>query len=167
MILMATSISVAICTSYLLWHIFAYRVVLQIIAILTISALGEHIVSGKGYYHYTERNGVFIGRVPIWIPFMWVSVVQSAALFALYLGAAGVDIILISGFLTFIGDFVLLEPLFSKQLGFWNWTPVENGYFSWIPDSLNKFTAPIGNYLVWIVFPLLTNAILDPLNLVL
>jgi uncharacterized membrane protein len=164
---MSISICFGICTSYLLWQVFAYRVIFQIIAILGISALGEHIVSGKGYYHYTERNGVFIGRVPVWIPFMWLSVVQSSALLALYFGADGVHIILVSGLLTFIGDFILLEPLFSRQLGFWHWTPVENGYFSWIPTSVNRFTAPIGNYLVWIVFPLLTNAILDPLNLVL
>ena len=164
---MVTSICVGVYTSYWLWRIYTYRVILQIFAILVISALGEHIVSGKGYYHYTERNGLFIGRVPIWIPFMWISVVQGSALLALYLGAAGVNIILVSGFFTFIGDFVLLEPLFSKQLGFWLWTPVDDGYFSRIPGALNKFTAPFGNYLVWTFFPLLTNMILDPLNLVL
>ena len=164
---MLISIFVGMFTSYLLWQIFAHRVILQIIAILCISAIGEHIVSGKGYYHYTERNGFFIGRVPIWIPFMWVSVVQSSAILALYFGAAGIDIILISGFVTALGDFVLLEPLFSRHLGFWLWTPVENGYFSRVPSSLNRFTAPFGNYLVWIVFPLLANAILDPLNLIL
>lgn len=164
---MFSSICFGTLTSYVLWHFFSYRVFLQIIAVLTISALGEHIVSGKGYYHYTERNGLFIGRVPIWIPFMWVSVVQASALLALYLGAAGVDIILVSGLLTFFGDFVFLEPVFSNQLGFWKWTPVENGYFSRVPDSLKKFTAPFGNYIVWTFFPVFTNMILDPLNLVL
>ena len=164
---MLTSFCTGVFTSYILWTYFAHRVILQVIAILAISAIGEHFVSGKGYYYYTERNGLFIGRVPIWIPFMWVSVVQGSAILALFFGAAGVDIILLSGLVTFIGDFVFMEPLFSKQLGFWLWTPVERGYFSRVPNSLNKFTAPFGNYLVWIVFPLLANAILDPLNIVL
>lgn len=159
------SICIGVCTSYVLWLIFSWRVAVQVVTVLVISALGEHYVSGKGYYHYTSINGFFIGRVPLWIPFMWVCAVQSAALFALVFSALGIDVILASGFVALISDLILLEPILSKTLGFWHWTPVECGYFSWVPNEMNGFTAPFGNYFVWLLFPVIANGMLGFLSI--
>ncbi len=57
-------------TSFVLWMSFDIAVGYQIILTLAVATVGEHMVSGQGYYYYTKKNGIFVGRVPTWIPLM-------------------------------------------------------------------------------------------------
>lgn len=146
-------------TTYLLWPIVGWRVVIQISIIMSIAVAGEHYISGRGYYYYTKvkHNGFFVGRVPVWIPFMWVFVVQGAFAFSLMMGLLMIESLLCSGLLCLTLDLIIIEPLLSRKRALWAWTPVEDGYFGFLPSQLDRFTAPPGNYLVWLVFPIITN----------
>ncbi|MHA1615609.1 MAG: hypothetical protein ACTSYJ_12250 [Candidatus Thorarchaeota archaeon] len=143
-----------------LWHLFGFHAIIQTVGILIVASVGEHVVSGRGYYHYTNVNGVFVGRVPVWIPVMWVFVIQGALLFSLTMGLVGLQAILLSGFLCASLDILAVEPLLSAKYGMWRWTSVDKGYFKFIPAQVNRFTAPFGNYLTWLIFPILLNWLL-------
>ena len=143
-----------------LWNLFGFHSIIQTVAILIVASVGEHLISGRGYYHYTNVNGVFVGRVPIWIPLMWVVVIQGALLFSLAIGLVGLQAILLSGFLCASLDIIAVEPLLSAKYGMWRWTSVDEGYFKFIPAQVNRFTAPFGNYLTWLLFPILLNWLL-------
>ena len=125
--------------------------------ILLVAGLGEHHVSGKGYYHYTRSNGFFLGRVPVWIPLMWVFVVQASLIVPYLFGVNLIIATLISGVLCVAFDLVVVEPILCRMQKLWSWTPVDAGYFTIIPEQLDRFTAPPGNYLVWLFFPILMN----------
>ncbi len=154
------NIAVASLTSYFLWELYGPAVVVQVVATLVIAAVGEHIVSGQGYYQYTRKNGVFLGRVALWIPFMWVAAVQTSMVISIVFGATGLVAATGAGLFSMIVDMVIVEPLFSRQRRFWVWESVENGYFSFIPKELDRFTAPPGNYVAWFLFPWLMNVLL-------
>ena len=143
-----------------LWNLFGFHSIIQTVAILIVASVGEHLISGRGYYHYTNVNGVFVGRVPIWIPLMWVVVIQGALLFSLAIGLIGLQAIFLSGFLCASLDIIAVEPLLSAKYGMWRWTSVDGGYFKFIPTQVNRFTAPFGNYLTWLIFPILLNWLL-------
>ncbi len=143
-----------------LWNLYGFHSIIQTVAILIVASVGEHIVSGRGYYHYTNVNGVFVGRVPIWIPLMWVFVIQAALLFSLGIGLVGLQAIMLSGVLCASLDIIAVEPLLSAKYGMWRWTSVDEGYFKFIPAQVNRFTAPFGNYLTWLIFPILLNWLL-------
>jgi len=130
------------------------------VGILIVASVGEHVVSGRGYYHYTNVNGVFVGRVPVWIPVMWVFVIQGALLISLTMGLVGLQAILLSGILCAFLDIIAVEPLLSAKYSMWLWTSVDEGYFKFIPAQVNRFTAPFGNYLTWLIFPILLNWLL-------
>lgn len=152
----------SVLTSYLLWTVVGWRVVAQVSIIMMVGAIGEHYISGQGYYYYTKskHNGFFVGRVPLWIPFMWVFVVQSAFIIPLLMGLSAAVSIISSGLLCFILDLVVVEPVLSRKRSLWAWTPVDKGYLGFLPSQLDRFTAPPGNYLVWFIFPVITNLIL-------
>lgn len=143
-----------------LWNLFGFHAIIQTVAILIVASVGEHYISGRGYYHYTNINGVFVGRVPVWIPLMWVVVIQGALLFSFGIGLVGIQAVLLSGVLLASLDVIAVEPLLSAKYGMWRWTSVKEGYFKFIPSQVNRFTAPIGNYLTWLVFPILLNWLL-------
>jgi hypothetical protein len=147
-------------TSYILWYDVGWYVIIQILVTLAIGGFGEHYVSGQGYYHYTTVNGVFVGRVPTWIPFMWVFVVQAALVTALSIGLKGFSAVGGSGIFGLLLDFLILEPYLSKSKGLWQWTQVKSGYFDFVPTNLNRFYAPVGNYVVWLLFPCIMNWLL-------
>jgi hypothetical protein len=152
----------SILTSYLLWTIVGWRVVAQVSIIMIVGAIGEHYISGQGYYYYTKskHNGFFVGRVPLWIPFMWVFVVQGAFIIPLMLEISIIAAIITSGLLCFLLDLIVIEPVLSRERSLWAWTPVEKGYLGFLPSQLDRFTAPPGNYLVWFIFPVVTNTVL-------
>lgn len=150
----------AVLTSSILWIEFGFAAIVQTMVILLVAAIGEHLVSGKGYYHYTNRNGFFVGRVPTWIPLMWVVVIQGTLLLSSLIGMKGLDAVALSGVISASLDLYFIEPLLSRKLSMWIWTSVDGGYFAFIPDQVNRFTAPFGNYLTWLIFPILTNLIL-------
>lgn len=149
--------SLGAATSYIIWYDTGWYVVLQILVTLIIGGFGEHYVSGQGFYHYTRVNGVFVGRVPTWIPFMWVFVVQGTLIAALALGFKGFPAVAGSGLIGLSLDSLLLEPYLSKSKGLWLWNRGKRGYFDFVPPNLNRFYAPVGNYLVWLFFPVVMN----------
>lgn len=157
----------SVITSDLLWHRFGNLVFIQLIAILVIAAIGEHYVSGKGYYNYTEINGLFLGRVPLWIPLMWTFAIQGSFVFLLILGFNSSEAVALSGVICASLDFYFIEPMLSRRMGMWLWNSVENGYFRFVPPRINRFTAPVGNYFTWMIFPLILNAFLHYSNLIL
>lgn len=132
----------------------------QSIFVMSVAWLGEHYVSGKGYYYYTPYNGLFLGRVPTWIPFMWVVVIQGGLLLFLFVGLDGFAAAIGSGLFCALMDLAFIEPYLSARKSFWHWTPVTNGYFAFIPEAVDRFTAPPGNYIVWFIFPVILNALL-------
>jgi len=147
-------------TNSVLWNAYGFPVILQTVLILLIAAAGEHIISGKGYYHYTNMNGIFVGRVPAWIPLMWVTAIQGTFLLTLVAGIESTTAIALSGIICASLDLYFIEPLLSRKLGMWRWTSVTRGYFSFIPRRINRFTAPFGNYLTWLFFPIAMNWLL-------
>jgi hypothetical protein len=166
--LAATSLFVGLsaASSFALAMRFEWAVATQVFIILVIAALGEHRVSGEGYYRYTPVNGLFLGNVPLWIPFLWVFTCQAALGVALVLGFRGLAAAFCAGFAGLLVDLLLIEPLFSRgNYALWQWTNVSDGYFSFIPARLYRFAAPIGNYIVWFGFPFLMSLILGGLNL--
>lgn len=160
-------LSSSVFTSYLLWLLFGWRVIAQIVVILSIGSFGEHHISGQGYYSYTSYNGIFMGRVPLWVPFMWLCTIQCIGLFMYLIGITGFFAVLGSGVFGALLDFLVVEPIFCKFFGLWEWTQVNDGYFSFFPTELNRFTAPIGNYIVWLGFCALGNWILGSLVMML
>ena len=149
-------------TSNLMWFNFQWRMIPHLFLILLVAMIGENLVSSQGYYYYTKQvfNGPFLRNMPIWIMFLWVFCVQSSLLIPLALGLNVVTAIVLSGFLALLGDFLLFEPFLSRRKQLWLWTSVENGYFEFIPQQLDRFTAPPGNYVTWLVFPILANSFL-------
>jgi magnesium-transporting ATPase (P-type) len=149
-------------TSQLLWHLFSWLILVQLLLIFAIAAIGESFVSSQGYYHYTRqrRNGPFVRNVPIWIVFLWIFFIQGSLLFSLALGLDGLTASSMSGMVACATDFFIIEPLLSKYMELWRWTPVKRGYFSFIPTRLNRFTAPPGNYIAWLLFPMIVNGFL-------
>ena len=147
-------------TTNILWARFDWHVLPQILLIVSIALIGEHLISSQGYYYYTRQdtNGPFFRNVPLWIPFLWVFSIQASFLISLILGLNGFAACLFSGWLASLGDFLLLEPFMSRMMQLWLWTPVERGYFSFIPSRFNRFIAPPGNYLTWLIFPILANS---------
>ena len=150
----------SVITSSILWIRFGNIVFLQFFIILIIATIGEHYVSGKGYYHYTEINGFFIGRVPLWIPLMWIVAIQGSYMFLILLGFRTTEAIALSGVICASADFYFIEPLLSRRAGMWLWNSVNRGYFGFVPSRMNRFTAPVGNYVTWMVFPVIINAFL-------
>lgn len=157
----------SVITSNLLWQHFGNMVFIQSILILIIATTGEHFISGKGYYHYTEVNGLFFGRVPTWIPLMWIVAIQGSFVSLLMIGFQSVEAIAFSGIICSLIDFYVIEPLLSRKMGVWRWHSVEDGFFRFIPPRINRFTAPFGNYVTWMVFPLILNAFLHYSSIVL
>ena len=149
-------------TSQFMWHLFGWLMLPQLVLIFIIASLGENIVSSQGYYHYTrqERNGPFIRNVPIWIVFLWIFFIQGSLLFSFAIGLTGVQAATVSGLIACIIDFLFLEPLLSRHFELWRWNPTRKGYFYFIPARLNRFTAPPGNYVTWILFPMVANTFL-------
>lgn len=151
--------SLAILSTTFMWSIVGWRVFLQGLAILIIATIGENLISSQGYYHYTrqEINGPFIRDVPAWIPFLWVIVIQWSFLLGYGVGMNDVYACIFSGLIAALVDLLLFEPWMSRRKELWVWTPVEDGYFKFIPPGLHRFTAPPGNYLVWLAFPIILN----------
>lgn len=120
-----------------------------------IGTFGEHLISSQGYYHYTELNGFFFGKVASWIPFMWLFAIQGLFLIGILLGLDGISASVLAGTMGASVDLALIEPYCSKKKSLWIWKSVANGYFRFVPQKVNRFTAPPGNYIVWYMFPLL------------
>ncbi len=153
-------------TSYLLGLRFDWAVAIQVLVILAIAGIGEHRVSGEGYYRYKDVNGLFLGNVPLWIPFLWVFVCQASLVVALAIGFRSLAAAVCAGAIGLIVDLLVVEPILSRgPFALWSWTPVQDGYFGFVPSRFNRFAAPVGNYIVWFVFPFLMACLLGPIIL--
>jgi hypothetical protein len=155
-------VSLSTITSNILWNSYSWRILPQMLLIILIALVGEHLVSSQGYYYYTrhERNGPFLRNIPMWIIFLWIFLIQASYIVSLLIGLNGLSACLFSGWFASLIDFLFLEPLMSRMMGLWLWTPVEKGYFGFIPSRFNRFTAPPGNYITWLLFPILANCFL-------
>ncbi len=160
--LLASSVSVSVLLYTLLWEIFLWKIAIQALFVLTIGTVGEHYVSGQGFYSYSQcgRNGPFLGNVPVWIPLMWLAVVQGTLVITLLLDITGLVACVIAGLTALTVDALLIEPIMSKRMGLWEWTSVENGYFDFVPHRMKRLTAPFGNYVVWFGFVGIANYLL-------
>ena len=149
----------ALFSTLLMWSYIGWSVIVQLAGIVGIAVFGESFVSSQGYYQYPKNhnNGPFIRNVPIWIPFLWIWSIQSSFLFGLTLGLTGIQAVVLSGILAAVFDLVFLEPYFSRRKELWVWDSVADGYFKFIPKQLDRFTAPPGNYITWLVFPIVIN----------
>jgi len=134
--------------------------VLQTFFVLVVSLCGENYVSVKGYYRYTELNCCFIGMVPLWIPFMWITVIQGSLFLSSLVYPIGLMTLLVTAVISTLLDLLIIEPYFCRRRRLWSWSPVEEGYFDFIPEKFNQFTAPPGNYITWFIFPFVSNALL-------
>jgi len=161
-VLLITFVTLSTFTSQYMWHLFGWFMLPQLFLIFSIAFIGENFVSSQGYYHYTRhrRNGPFMRKVPLWIVFLWIFLIQGSLLLSFTIGFRGLQAALFSGMVAFFIDFLLLEPFLSRHMELWRWTPIKRGYFYFIPARLNRFTAPPGNYIAWILFPLLANSYL-------
>lgn len=147
-------------TTVFLFKSYGLLVLIQYLLILLVSLVGEQIISSWGYYHYTNKNHVFIGPVPASIPFFWVFFIQFSLIVARNFFSKDFGLIFFSSLITLLLDSVFIEPYLSKKKGYWVWTPRENGMFNFVPKQVNRFTAPFGNYFTWFMFPFLMNALL-------
>jgi hypothetical protein len=154
--------ALATITSQYTWHVFGWSMLPQLALILSIVSFGENFISSQGYYYYTrhEKNGPFVRNVPLWIIFLWVFIIQGSLLASLAIGFTDLQAAIASGMIACSIDFFLLEPYLSRHLELWRWTPLRRGYFYFIPSRLNRFTAPPGNYITWLLFPMIANSFL-------
>ncbi len=152
----------SIILEHLLWPIYGWCLIIQIQFVLVISTLGENIVSSQGYYTYTKKrmNGPFARNVPLWIPMMWLTVVHASFLIPLVVGLDELTAVMLSGIIASTFDWAIIEPLMSRELRLWEWRKVEKGYFHFVPEEINRFTAPFGNYLTWFLFVGMANFLL-------
>ena len=146
-------------STFFMWNYVGWAVLVQIAGIVLVAVFGESIVSSQGYYQYPKKhdNGPFIRNVPIWIPFLWIFTIQTSFLTGLVFGLSGIHACVLSGLFTVAFDLIFLEPYFSRQKELWIWDSVEGGYFKFIPKQLDMFTAPPGNYITWVIFPIIMN----------
>ncbi len=147
-------------TTLVLYPFYGLLVIVQALLILIASFVGEHIVSSWGYYHYTDKNNFFIGNVPVSIPLFWVFFIQMSLIVSKFFLRSDSLIVFVSALILFLLDLLFLEPFLSKRKKYWVWTPKEKGMFHFIPEEINNFTAPFGNYFTWFVFPVLMNTLL-------
>jgi len=98
---------------------------------------------------------------------MWIVAIQGSYIALFLLGFKTTEAIALSGIVCASIDFYLVEPLLSRRIGMWLWNPVNRGYFSFIPPQVNRFTAPFGNYMTWMVFPVILNGFLYYVDMVL
>ncbi|MFX1262470.1 MAG: hypothetical protein ACFFAZ_10305 [Promethearchaeota archaeon] len=157
--ILATFTILAAISTYWMFQYVGWSALAQLAGIILVAAMGESYVSSQGYYEYPRihSNGPFIRNVPIWIPFLWIFSIQAAFLTGLIFGLSGLEACVLSGLLASVFDLLFLEPYFSRQKELWIWYSVRNGYFRFLPSQLDRFTAPPGNYLVWLIFPILMN----------
>ncbi|MFX0053299.1 MAG: hypothetical protein ACFFAX_12860 [Promethearchaeota archaeon] len=157
--ILATFTILAAISTYWMFQYVGWSALAQLAGIILVAAIGESYVSSQGYYEYPKNhsNGPFIRNVPIWIPFLWIFSIQAAFLTGLIFGLSGLEACVLSGLLALVFDLLFLEPYFSRQKELWIWYSVQDGYFRFIPSRLDRFTAPPGNYLVWLIFPILMN----------
>ena len=146
-------------STYWMFQYVGWSALAQLAGIVLVAAIGESYVSAQGYYQYprNDSNGPFIRNVPVWIPLLWIFSIQTAFLTGLIFGLTGFEACMLSGLLAAAFDLLFLEPYFSRQKELWIWYSVKNGYFGFLPSQLDRFTAPPGNYFVWLIFPILIN----------
>jgi uncharacterized membrane protein len=129
---------------------FGLPVMLYSIIVLTIALVGENLISRAGVYSYNMDHKPMIGRVPLYIPLLWLTM-NLGSLFISYFAFAslgihdGFQIALFSAMIPLLVDLLFLEPKLSRDRQVWTW------------ENTTKLYAPYGNYLVWFAFPFLTN----------
>ncbi|TFG28513.1 hypothetical protein EU528_11105 [Candidatus Thorarchaeota archaeon] len=146
-------------STILMWNYIGWSVLVQLAGIILVALFGESFVSSQGYYQYpkTHDNGPFIRNVPFWIPFLWIWSIQSSFLTGLIFGLSILEAAILSGIFAAVFDLLFLEPYFSRHKELWIWDCVADGYFKFIPKQLDRFTAPPGNYITWLIFPIIVN----------
>jgi uncharacterized membrane protein len=146
------SIFFAISTLFIVYSYFSFGIITMLYSIIvfTVALVGENLVSKTGTYTYNMEHRPVVGRVPLFIPFLWLAL-NLGSLFLAYimLQTAGVSNGLIIAFTSAIIplfiDLLLLEPKLSRERNVWTWRDTTRLY------------APYGNYVVWFAFPFLAN----------
>ncbi len=125
--------------------------------ITLVSLIGENIVSSKGHYtYYTGSHMFYVGVVPISILFLWLaSIIGPYSTFYILLIGKNLPTpqmlwltSFLGGFSSMLFDLIILEPIaYRKKLWLWR--------------NKHRFYAPLKNYIVWFVFPTLSNLIMS------
>lgn len=129
---------------------FGTVTMLYAIVVFTVALVGENMISRTGSYSYNMEHRPIVGKVPLFIPFLWLAI-NLGSLFISYKmlstigNTNGLHIALISAMIPLFIDLLLLEPKLSKDRKVWVW------------QSTTKLYAPYGNYVVWFAFPFLMN----------
>lgn len=129
---------------------FGTVTMLYAIVVFTVALVGENMVSKTGSYSYNMEHRPIVGRVPLFIPFLWLAI-NLGSLFLAYttFQTAGISngllIAFTSATIPLFIDLLLLEPKLSRERNVWVW------------HSTTKLYAPYGNYIVWFAFPFLMN----------
>ncbi len=133
--------------------------------IALIVGFGEDFVSGRGHYTY-KKVKPFKSNIPLYIIPFWIGIITllntGSALLVMEMGmdpsGGGV---LWSAFFTggacFLLDLILIEPIMCKRLEYWKWHEKKTILSKF--NKKNGFTAPLGNYFTWFLFPFLASCI--------
>lgn len=146
------SIFLALSTCFIVYSYmtFGMATMLYAISVFTVALVGENLASRTGRYAYNMEHRPVVGRVPLFIPFLWLAM-NLGSLFISYeafqnIGMTNVlYIAFVSAMIPLVLDISLLEPKLSKDRNVWTWRDTTRLY------------APYGNYVVWFAFPFLTN----------
>jgi hypothetical protein len=129
---------------------FGAMTVLYVAVVLTVAVAGENLVSKTGSYSYNMEHRPIVGRVPLFIPFLWLAM----NLGSLYISyevshmlnvTSSLYIAMMSAMIPLFIDLLLLEPRLSRGRRVWVWR------------TTTRLYAPYGNYVVWFAFPFLMN----------
>ena len=132
---------------------FGIPTMLYAIIVFTVALVGENMISKAGAYSYNMEHKPVIGRVPLFIPLLWLTM-NLGSLFVSYVTLStigitdGLYIVMISAIIPLVFDLLLFEPKLSKERNVWVW------------QKTTKLYAPYDNYLVWFAFPFLANLLL-------
>ncbi len=132
----------SVCTCWLLWNIVGWASAVQAGFIVTVSVLGENHVSGLGYYRYSEANCCLINRVPIWIPFMWITVIQGTLPVISSYQTFNWMKILTSGIMCTLIELSFVVPCLCRRRMLWSWSQVETVAMFALVDKFILFCTP-------------------------
>ena len=109
----------------------------------------ETCIRWYGFYSYSPRWSVFVGRVPLMVALIWPVVIDSARMLARHLtgGGSARTVAAVTAAVVFT-DAALIEPV-SVHVGLWAWT------------ELGLLGVPVIGVLGWAIFTLVSVGVFE------